>query len=133
MKPRLLLVEDNFANLRLLQDWLESEDFLVDIAENLDTARAAVLAAKPELVLLDVRLGAEDGLDLVRWLRMQEGCSQVPVIAVTAHALRHEQEHIMAQGCNAIMSKPIDFRVLRRQIDFWLNAARILAAKGELA
>ena len=123
MKPRLLLVEDNSANLRLLRDWLESEDFAVSTAETLAAACESVERQAPDAILLDIRVGAENGLDLVRWIRGEAKLCRIPVIAVTAHALRAEQEHILAQGCNAIVSKPVDFRQLRRQLDLWLSLA----------
>jgi CheY-like chemotaxis protein len=86
---------------------------------------ASALASQAlELVLLDVRLGEEDGLDLARWIRATPELKHLPVIAVTAHALRHEQDEIMRQGCNAVVSKPIDFRLLRRQLDLWLSVTR---------
>src|SRR5260221_1329515 len=102
MKPRLLLVEDNKVNLIMLRDWLESEDLDVQVAENLDAARQALLRGALDLVLLDVRLGTEDGLDLARWIRTQADLRRLPVIAVTAHALRHEQDEILRAGCNAL-------------------------------
>jgi CheY-like chemotaxis protein len=122
VKHRLLLVEDN--RMQMLRDWLESENIDVEVAENLAAARAALLRRAPELVLLDVRLGAEDGLDLARWIRATPELKRLPVIAVTAHVLRHEQDQILRQGCNAVVSKPIDFRSLSRQLDLWLSVAR---------
>jgi CheY-like chemotaxis protein len=130
MKSRLLLVEDNPANLRLLGDWLESEDFGIVAAGNLTEARQSIERDPPEAVLLDIRVGSEDGLDLVRWIRADDRFSRMPVIAVTAHALRHEQEHIISQGCNAIVSKPIDFRLLLRHLDLWLAVAQRQAPQG---
>jgi CheY-like chemotaxis protein len=92
-------------------------------SQALSSARALASQAL-ELVLLDVRLGAEDGLDLARWIRATPELKRLPVIAVTAHALRYEQDEIMRQGCNAVISKPIDFRLLRRQLDLWLSVTR---------
>src|SRR5947207_2990455 len=100
MKHRLLLVEDNEMNLAVLQDWLESEDFEVQTAKTIADAQDSIRRTRPSLVLLDVRLGAEDGLDLVKWMRAEQDCSQIPVLAVTAHAMRHEKERILQQGCN---------------------------------
>jgi CheY-like chemotaxis protein len=124
MTHRVLLVEDNRMNLQMLHDWLEAEGLEVETAESLAAARAVVLRQAPELILLDVRLGSEDGLDLARWVRATPELQSLPIIAVTAHALRHEQEQILQQGCDAVVSKPIDFRLLRRQLDLWLSAAR---------
>ena len=131
MKHRLLLVEDNPMNLLMLRDWLESEDIDTETAQTLAEARDALQRFTPALVLLDVRLGAEDGLDLARWIRATPEFRRLPVIAVTAHALRHEQDEILRQGCNSVVSKPIDFRVLRRQLDLWLSVGRGPATHSE--
>src|SRR5437879_2477869 len=101
-------------NLQMLSDWLEAHEFEVDAAQNLASARECVVAKRPDAVLLDIRLGAEDGLDFARWIRTQPLYCDIPVIAVTAHALAFEKEHMLAEGCNAVVSKPVDFKQLTR-------------------
>jgi CheY-like chemotaxis protein len=133
VRPRLLLVEDNPATMQLLSDWLESEDFAVDEATDLTKARESIEREAPDAVLLDVRVGAEDGLDLARWIRADARFCQIPIIAVTAHALPHEQEHILAEGCNAFVPKPIDFRQLFRHLNLWLEIGRRRASQGARA
>ena len=61
------------------------------------------------------------GLTLATWMRSQPGLRNVPVIAVTAHAMVTDQERVLNAGCNASISKPIDFRLLRKQLDRWLG------------
>ena len=124
MRDRLLLVEDNALNSKLLSHWLESEGFDVDVADSLAAAHAALEANPIQLVLLDVRVGAEDGLDLARWLRSESRLSAMPIIAVTAHALRSEQERIIKNGCNAVISKPVNFAELRHELDLWLHDSK---------
>jgi two-component system, cell cycle response regulator DivK len=121
MKRRILVVEDNAANLELLVDWLESEDFQVQTATTLDEAFAAFKGEPPETVLLDVQLGAQDGLALATWIRGEPNLRALPVIAVTAHAMLTDYERVMRAGCSACVSKPIDFRQLREQLDRWLG------------
>ena len=116
MKPRVLVVEDNKPNRELLSDWLEVEGFDVTAAENLDQAFAAFKEPPPHAVLLDVQLGLEDGLILARWVREEPKFRNTPVIAVTAHAMVTDQERVMQAGCNACVSKPIDFRLLKRHL-----------------
>jgi CheY-like chemotaxis protein len=89
-------------------------------AENLKTALAAVESHPPHVVLLDIQLGADDGLSLVSWMREQQGLRSIPVIAVTAHAMAVEQGSILLAGCNACISKPIDFKILQDQLERWL-------------
>jgi two-component system, cell cycle response regulator DivK len=121
MKRRILVVEDNAANLELLVDWLESEDFQVQTATTLDEAFAAFKGEPPETVLLDVQLGPQDGLALATWIRGEPNLRAIPVIAVTAHAMLTDYERVMRAGCSACVSKPIDFRQLREQLGRWLG------------
>jgi two-component system sensor histidine kinase/response regulator len=78
----------------------------------------------PDAVLLDVQLGDQDGLALAAWMRKQLKLCSIPVIAVTAHALVVEQSRFLQAGCNACVSKPINFKALREELERWLQAAR---------
>jgi CheY-like chemotaxis protein len=123
MSHRILIVEDNQVNRELLSDWLESEGFEVLSAVNLQQAFAALKGEPPHAVLLDVQLGAEDGLTVAAWIRKEPRLCELPVIAVTAHAMITDQERVLQAGCNASVSKPIDFRVLKAQLERWLTVA----------
>ena len=118
--PRILVVEDNALNRELLCDWLEAQDYVVLSAEDLGGARRLLQGEQPDAVLLDVQLGNEDGLSLAAWMRQQPRFSGIPVIAVTAHALVTEQQRFLQSGCNACISKPIDFKLLHRELGKWL-------------
>jgi two-component system cell cycle response regulator DivK len=114
---RILVVEDNLLNRELLRDWLEVEGFEVWLAADLTASYQVFRNQIPNAVLLDIDLGAENGLDLLKWMRQEPDFKDIPVIAVTAHALLPEQERILEAGCNACMSKPIDFALLRKQLN----------------
>jgi len=118
--PRILVVEDNAINRELLCDWLEAQDYAVLSAEDLGGAQRLLQGEQPDAVLLDVQLGSEDGLSLAAWMRRQPRFSGIPVIAVTAHAMVTEQQRFLQSGCNACISKPIDFKLLSRELDKWL-------------
>jgi two-component system cell cycle response regulator DivK len=120
MSPRALVVEDNLPNRELLCDWLEAEGYEVLAAENLEQAYSAFTSGRPQVVLLDVQLGIEDGLAFAAWVRRNSHLQPVPIIAVTAHAMVTDQERVIEAGCNACVSKPIDFAVLSREIEIWL-------------
>jgi len=126
MKHRILVVEDNAANRELLADWLEAEGFEVLSAENLEQAYSAFQNQPVHAVLLDIQLGREDGLSLAAWIRRDAKLQDLPVIAVTAHAMVTEQERVLQAGCNACVSKPIDFKLLGNQLGRWLNLAASL-------
>lgn len=121
MKHRVLVVEDNPANRELLCDWLQSEGYGVSAAATLEEAYCCFGDPRPEVVLLDVQLGADDGLALAQWLRRQPELREIPVIAVTAHAMAVDQARILEAGCNGCVSKPVDFRNLAVQLDHWLT------------
>jgi CheY-like chemotaxis protein len=123
MSHRILIVEDNAANLELLQEWLDAEGFEVQSATDLEDAYAIFWGSPPDAVLLDVKLGAQDGLELAAWIRREPRFQGIPVIAVTAHAMLTDYERVMRAGCNACISKPVDFRQLREELDRWLAAA----------
>jgi CheY-like chemotaxis protein len=121
MSHRILVVEDNLLNRELLCDWLEIEGFSTVAAETLHEAFAAFEEEPPHAVLLDVQLGSEDGLALATWVRSDPRFRSLPVIAVTAHAMVTDQQRVMQAGCNACVSKPIDFAMLKNHLNAWLS------------
>jgi two-component system, cell cycle response regulator DivK len=124
MMHRILVVEDNQPSRELLSDWLEVEGFAVVAAANLEQAMDAFKSQPPHAVLLDVQLGLEDGLSLAQWIRENPEFRNTPVIAVTAHAMVTDQERVMQAGCNACVSKPIDFRLLEKHLTICLPEVR---------
>jgi two-component system cell cycle response regulator DivK len=124
LKHGILVVEDNQLNRELLCDWLEVEGYELWSAANLKTTYDVFAKRLPDVVLLDINLGAEDGLDLIAWMRQKQEMREIPVIAVTAHALAAERERILNAGCNACLSKPIDFQLLREELNRWLQSSK---------
>jgi len=121
LKHCILVVEDNQLNRELLCDWLEMEGYEVWSATDLQTSYDVFAKRIPDAVLLDINLGKDDGLDLVAWMRQKPEMREIPVIAVTAHALVAEQERILQAGCRACLSKPINFQGLRERLNHWLQ------------
>jgi two-component system cell cycle response regulator DivK len=117
MKHCILVVEDNLLNRELLRDWLEVEDYEVWCAADLKASYEIFPKRLPDVVLLDINLGKEDGLELLAWMCQKPETREIPVIAVTAHALVAEQERILKAGCTACLSKPIDFELLREELN----------------
>jgi two-component system, cell cycle response regulator DivK len=126
MNHRILIVEDNPLNSELLRDWLEVEGYEVAVAADLNSAFAAVKNAPPRIVLLDIQLGGEDGLSLIPWMRQQAELSEIPVIAVTAQVMAPDRQRILESGCKGIVSKPVDFAALQRQLQLWLSCSALL-------
>jgi DNA-binding response OmpR family regulator len=123
MKKHVLLVEDDAPSREMMLDWLMQEGFEVRAAGDLASARAALMQAVPDAVLLDVGLGGQSGLDLAAWMRQQMGLAHTPVIAVTAHAMIADRELILKAGCSEFISKPVDFKLLRACLDRWVDKA----------
>lgn len=130
MNSRILVVEDNSPNAELLTEWLETEGYEVSSASDLDTAFHVVQQLRPHAVLLDVQLGGENGLSLATWMRQQPALRHIPVIAVTAHAMVNERDRILLAGCTAFIPKPVDFNLLRENLDRWLAPSEIKSAGG---
>jgi two-component system cell cycle response regulator DivK len=126
LKARVHIVEDNPANMELLCDWLETEGHEVVASKTLSEATRDAQQQAPQIVLLDVELGNENGLDFASWLRQQPELQHVPVIAVTAHAMATDRERILRAGCNGYLPKPVDFQQLREILRRWLP----LSAEG---
>jgi CheY-like chemotaxis protein len=120
LKPSILIVEDNQLNRELLHDWLEIEGYEVWCAADLEAGYKVFSKRVPDAVLLDINLGKDDGLDLLAWMRQKPETREIPVIAVTAHVLVAERDRILKAGCRACHSKPINFQLLREELNRWL-------------
>src|SRR6267378_2297358 len=124
LKHCILVVEDNQLNRELLCDWLEVEGYEVWSAADLKASYEVLAKRLPDAVLLDINLGSENGLDLLASMRQRPQMREIPVIAVTAHALVTEQEGILQAGCRACLSKPIVFPLLRQELNRWLQHSK---------
>ena len=112
MEHLILIVEDNPLNMELATDILHAAGHKVLQAE--DAYQAIVLARseKPALILMDVSLPGMDGLVATTILKRDPQTSDIPVIALTAHAMKGDKERALAAGCDDYFTKPIDARVL---------------------
>ena len=106
-EPSILVVEDNEQNLELVLYLLEEAKLRVTVARTAEEARAAWAREVPSLVLLDMHLPGIDGMALVRELREEPRTVSLPVVAVTAHAMRGDRERFLAGGCTGYIAKPI--------------------------
>lgn len=113
---RILVVDDNLVNLKLASELMECEGYLVDRATNADGAMDAIARNRPDLILMDLALPGMDGLDLTRHIRSQEATRGVLVVALTAFAMKRDEERAMEAGCDAYIVKPIDTRKLPAQL-----------------
>jgi CheY-like chemotaxis protein len=121
----VLVVEDNEAN-QLLARWvLEREGYRVEVASAADEALEKVGEKLPNLILMDIQLPGQDGLSLTRQLKSSLTTANIPIIALTAHAMIGDREATIAAGCAGYIAKPIDTRTLGDQIREILSLATV--------
>jgi two-component system cell cycle response regulator DivK len=107
MAKSILVVEDNELNMKLFHDLLEAQGY--NVLQSRDGMEALKVARthKPDLILMDIQLPEVSGLEVTKWLKEDEDLRSIPVIAVTAFAMKGDEEKIREGGCEAYISKPI--------------------------
>ena len=107
MSARILVVDDIESNVRLLHAKLTAEYYEVLTAHDGPTALALALLHRPDLILMDIQLPEISGLEVTKWLKEDDDLAHIPVVAVTAFAMKGDEERIREGGCEAYISKPI--------------------------
>ncbi|HUK91672.1 MAG TPA: response regulator [Blastocatellia bacterium] len=131
MTPHILVIDDNPTNLKLVCDILECEGYQVDRACDAEAALSKTKTSRFDLVLTDIGLPGMDGLTLTRILKADEATKTVPVIAVTAFAMKGDDRRAKEAGCDGYITKPIDTRRLVNQITPFLAGSRLLSSYEE--
>jgi len=111
MPKKVLIVEDNELNMKLFSDLLEAHGYETIGTNNGLNALDLAREHSPDLILMDIQLPEVSGLEVTKWLKDDDELSSIPVIAVTAFAMRGDEERIREGGCEAYMSKPISISV----------------------
>lgn len=122
MTDTILCIEDNPNNMLLLKRILQSLGYqIIEATNGLDGLRAAETGA-PDLVLLDINLPDIDGYEVIRRMRDEKNGkrSQIPIVVISANALIGDDEKALSLGCNAYVTKPIDFQELRDVVHTYL-------------
>ena len=122
--PVVLLVEDNDRNLKLARDVLEFAGFTVIVAVSGEDAVVRATSARPDLVLMDLQLPGIDGHEALSRLRRDDRTSDIPVVALTAFAMREDRERALAAGFDGYLHKPIDVRRFPDQVREHLREER---------
>jgi two-component system cell cycle response regulator DivK len=122
--PRtVLIVEDNELNMKLFNDLLDAHGY-----QTLQT-RSGIVALKiarerrPDLILMDIQLPEVSGLEVTRWLKDDEELREIPVVAVTAFAMKGDEQRIRQGGCEAYISKPISIGTFLETVRRYLGEA----------
>ena len=108
MGTKILIIEDNEQNLYLITYILENAGHQVVQAKDGPAGIDRAQCERPDLVLLDIQLPGMDGYAVARELRSRPGLADLPIVAVTSHAMVGDREEILAAGCTAYLEKPID-------------------------
>lgn len=107
MAKKVLIVEDNDLNMKLFQDLLEVHGIDTVETNNGDNVLELARTEKPDLILMDIQLPEISGLDITKMLKADDELKSIPVIAVTAFAMKGDEEKIREGGCEDYISKPI--------------------------
>jgi two-component system, cell cycle response regulator DivK len=107
MPKRVLIVEDNDLNMKLFHDLLEAHGY--DTLQTKDGLEALQLARRhhPDLILMDIQLPEVSGLEVTKWIKEDDDLKEIPIVAVTAFAMKGDEEKIREGGCEAYIAKPI--------------------------
>ena len=106
----ILIVEDNSTNMKLSTFLLESADYTVLAATNAETGLTLARESHPDLILMDIQLPGMDGLQATALLKADDATSDIPIIALTALAMKGDEERILAAGCDGYVAKPLDYK-----------------------
>ena len=119
--PRMvLIVEDNDLNMKLFNDLLEAHGYnTLQTKDGVEALRMARLH-RPDLILMDIQLPEVSGLEVTRWLKEDDDLRAIPVIAVTAFAMKGDEEKIRDGGCEAYIAKPISVASFMRTVERFL-------------
>lgn len=108
--PTILVVEDNATNMKLSTFLLESADYTVMAATSAEIGLTLAREQHPDLILMDIQLPGMDGLEAATLLKADEATRGIPVIALTALAMKGDEERILAAGCDGYVAKPLDYK-----------------------
>ena len=121
MEKTVLVVEDNDLNMKLFCDLLEAHEYKTlqtrDGTQVLDIVREH----QPDLILMDIQLPEVSGLDVTKWLKADEELKHIPVVAITAFAMKGDEEKIRSGGCEAYIAKPITVTKFLETVQQFLN------------
>ena len=123
MAKTVLIVEDNELNMKLFNDLLEAKGHNIVQTSNGMDALGLAREHKPDLILMDIQLPEVSGLEVTKWIKEDDTISHIPVIAVTAFAMKGDEERIRQGGCEAYISKPISVASFLQTIQSHLGEA----------
>jgi CheY-like chemotaxis protein len=121
--PRILVVDDNPTNLKLVSDVLAFDGYRILKAVDAEEAQSLIQQCPPDLILTDIALPGMDGLTMTRLLKDDPKTRHIPIVALTAFAMKGDDQKAQVAGCDGYITKPIDTRKLSSQVAEFLARA----------
>ena len=121
MPKKVMIVEDNELNMKLFRDLIEASGYETVRTRNGLEALELARTHRPDLILMDIQLPEVSGLEVTKWLKEDDVLRAIPVIAVTAFAMKGDEQKIREGGCEAYISKPISVISFLQTIDGFLK------------
>jgi CheY-like chemotaxis protein len=128
----VLVVEDNDKNLKLVRDLLQLRGYQVLEAHTAEQGLGLAAEHTPDLVLMDIQLPDLDGVSALKRLRAEPPTAGIPVVALTAFAMKDDRERFLSAGFDGYLAKPIDIRALPDQVRDFIERGRQTSAVGSL-
>ena len=119
--PRVLIIEDNPVNLELVAEVLELDGYQIATAETAEVGLRLAAAERPALIVMDLNLPGITGYEATRTLKADPVTAGIPVVALTAQAMRGDEQKAREAGCDAYLTKPLDAAVLRATLRQFLG------------
>ncbi len=121
LRQRVLIVEDNDLNMKLFNDLLVAHGY--DTLQTKDGVEALALARqhRPDLILMDIQLPEVSGLEVTKWIKEDKSLSMIPIIAVTAFAMKGDREKMRDGGCEDYIAKPISVASFLQTVERFLS------------
>ena len=113
---KIFIVEDNPLNMELLHDILAMKGYDIYEAEDAEKCLEMIQSIKPDLVLMDIQLPGMDGIEAMKTIKAEEATKDIPIIAVTANAMKGYREEMLSEGFDDYIAKPIELTVLTEKV-----------------
>lgn len=123
--PKVLIVEDNDLNLKLFHDLLMIQNYEVVTSKDGIGVRELVIKENPDLILMDIQLNGISGIDLIRELKGDPQTFKIPIIAITAFAMKNDEIKITSSGCDMYLSKPVSIDNFFKAVDKYINLTNV--------
>jgi len=118
---KVLIAEDNPLNMKLFKDILEFHRFVVICVEDAPQIISTIYAEQPDIILMDIRFPEVSGVDVIKEIKTKPDIAKIPIIALTAFAMKADKERILASGCEAYLSKPISVNQLVAEVQKYIQ------------